>query len=104
MFRGLWNILGSTEIIQQGNVVSVVMARRAQNWLSCGVLAFSLADAGKAQQSKPRAEARHAQESTPAREKRWGSPKQKRKTPGADAARSTSHVSRCRARRQMVSR
>src|SRR5438128_3448346 len=86
MFRGLWNILGSTEIIQQGNVVSMVMARSAQNWLICGVLAFSLAVAGKAQESKPRAQTRHAQETTPAREKCCGDAKQKGKTNSAEEA------------------
>ena len=102
MFRGLWNILGSTEIIQQGNVVSMVMARSAQNWLICGVLAFSLADAGKAQESKPRAEARHAQEPTQAREKCCGDVKQKGKTNGAEAAHSLSPVELFGARTQMI--
>ena len=102
MFRGLWNILGSTEIIQQGNVVSMVMARSAQNWLICGVLAFSLADAGKAQQSKPPAEARHAQETTQAREKCCGDAKQKGKTNGAEAAHGLSSVELFGARTQMI--
>jgi len=102
MFRGLWNILGSTEIIQQGNVVSMVMARSAQNWLICGVLAFSLADAGKAQQSKPPAEARHAQETTKAREKCCGDAKQKGKTNGAEAAHGLSSVELFGARTQMI--
>ena len=102
MFRGLWNILGSTEIIQQGNVVSMVMARSAQNWLICGVLAFSLAYAGKAQESKPRAEARHAQENTQAREKCCGDAKQKGKTNGAEAAHSLSPVEIFGARTQMI--
>jgi serine-type D-Ala-D-Ala carboxypeptidase/endopeptidase (penicillin-binding protein 4) len=102
MFRGLWNILGSAEIIQQGNVVSMVMARSAQNWLICGVLAFSLADAGKAQESKPRAEARHAQENTQAREKCCGDAKQTGKTNGAEAAHSLSPVELFGARTQMI--
>jgi D-alanyl-D-alanine carboxypeptidase/D-alanyl-D-alanine-endopeptidase (penicillin-binding protein 4) len=102
MFRGLWNILGSTEIIQQGNLVSMVMARSAQNWLICGVLAFSLAGAGNAQESKPRAEARHAQENTQAREKCCGDAKQKGKTNGAEAAHSLSPVEIFGARTQMI--
>jgi D-alanyl-D-alanine carboxypeptidase/D-alanyl-D-alanine-endopeptidase (penicillin-binding protein 4) len=102
MFRGLWNILGSAEIIQQGNVVSMVMARSAQNWLICGVLAFSLADAGKAQESKPRAEVRHAQENTQAREKCCGDAKQMGKTNGAEAAHSLSPVELFGARTQMI--
>jgi len=102
MFRGLWNILGSTEIIQQGNVVSMVMARSAQNWLICGVLAFSLAVAGKSQESKPRAETRHAQETTPAREKCCGDAKQKGKTNGPEAAHSLSPVELFGARTQMI--
>jgi len=102
MFRGLWNILGSTEIIQQGNVVSMVMARSAQNWLICGVLAFSLAGAGNAQESKPRAEARHVQENTQAREKCCGDAKQKGKTNGAEAAHSLSPVELFGARTQMI--
>jgi D-alanyl-D-alanine carboxypeptidase/D-alanyl-D-alanine-endopeptidase (penicillin-binding protein 4) len=102
MFRGLWNILGSTEIIQLRNVVSMVMARSAQNWLICGVLAFSLADAGKAQESKPRAEASHAQETTQAREKCCGDSKQKGKTNGAEAAHSLSPVEIFGARTQMI--
>ena len=102
MFRGLWNILGSMEIIQQGNVVSMVMARSAQNWLICGVLAFSLAGAGNAQESKPRAEARHVQENTQAREKCCGDAKQKGKTNGAEAAHSLSPVELFGARAQMI--
>ena len=102
MFRGLWNILGSTEIIQLGNVVSMVMARSAQNWLICGVLAFSLADAGEAQESKPRAEASHAQETTQAREKCCGDSKQKGNTNGAEAAHSLSPVEIFGARTQMI--
>jgi D-alanyl-D-alanine carboxypeptidase/D-alanyl-D-alanine-endopeptidase (penicillin-binding protein 4) len=102
MFRALWNILGSTEIIQQGNVVSMVMARSAQNWLICGVLAFSLAGAGKAQESKPRTETRHTQETTQAREKCCGDAKQKGKTNGAEAARSLSPVELFSARTQMI--
>jgi len=102
MFRGLWNILGSTEIIQQGNMVSMVMARSAQNWLICGVLAFSLSVAGKAQESKPRAETRHAQETTPAREKCCGDAKQKGKTNGPEVAHSLSPVELFGARTQMI--
>jgi len=83
-------------------MVSMVMARSAQKWLICGVLAFSLADAGKAQESKPRAEARHAQEPTQTREKCCGDVKQKGKTNGAEAAHSLSPVELFGARTQMI--
>jgi D-alanyl-D-alanine carboxypeptidase/D-alanyl-D-alanine-endopeptidase (penicillin-binding protein 4) len=102
MFRSLWNILGSTEIIQRGNLVPMAMARSAQNWLICGVLAFSLTAVGTAQESKPRGESRHAQETTQAREKCCGDAKQKAKTNGAEAAHGLSPVELFGARTQMI--
>jgi D-alanyl-D-alanine carboxypeptidase/D-alanyl-D-alanine-endopeptidase (penicillin-binding protein 4) len=83
-------------------MVSMVMARSAQNWLISGVLAFSLVAISKAQESKPRAETRHAPEAKQSGEKCCGDAKQKGKTNGVEGAHSLLPVELFSARTQMI--